>query len=38
MIYIAIGIVGTWIWILYEAKTAPYYDEKTNTFYKKTKK
>ena len=37
MIYIAIGIVGTWIWILYEVKTAPYYDEKTNTFYKKRK-
>lgn len=37
MIYIAIGIVGTWIWILYEAKIAPYYDEETKRFYKKRK-
>jgi hypothetical protein len=38
MLYIAIGLVGTWIWIAYEVKRAPYYDEDTNTFYKKPKK
>lgn len=38
MLYIAIGLIGTWIWIAYEVKCAPYYDEDTNTFYKKRKK
>ena len=35
MLYIIIGLVGTWIWIAYEIKNAPYYDEDTDTFYKK---
>lgn len=34
MIYILIGIVGAWLWIWYEAKNAPFYDEQTNKFYK----
>lgn len=38
MWYIAIGLVGTWIWIAYEIKNTPYYDEDTKTFYKKRKK
>lgn len=38
MLYILIGFVGTWIWIAYETKNAPYYDEDTNTFHKKRKK
>ena len=38
MLYIIIGLVGTWIWIAYEIKNAPYYDEDTKTFYKKRKK
>ena len=27
MIYFIIGIVGTWIWIMYEVYTAPMMDE-----------
>jgi hypothetical protein len=38
MLYIVIGLIGTWIWIAYEIKNAPYYDEDTDTFYKKRKK
>jgi hypothetical protein len=38
MLYIAIGLIGTWIWIAYEIKNAPYYDEDTNTFHKKPPK
>ena len=38
MSYIEIGLICTWIWIAYEFKCAPYYNEKTNTFYKKRKK
>lgn len=38
MLYIAIGLIGTWIWIAYEIKNAPYYDEDTDTFHKKPKK
>ena len=38
MLYIAIGLIGTWIWIAYEVKLAPYYDEDTKTFHKKPKK
>ena len=38
MLYIAIGLIGTWIWIAYEIKSAPYYDEDTDTFHKKPKK
>ncbi len=38
MLYIAIGLIGTWIWITYEVKRAPYYDEDTKTFHKKPKK
>jgi len=38
MLYIAIGLIGTWIWIVYEIKNAPYYDEDTDTFHKKPPK
>ena len=38
MVYIAIGLIGTALWIAYEIYTAPWYDEDTNTFYKKRKK
>ena len=38
MLYIAIGLIGTWIWIAYEVKRAPYYNEDTDIFYKKPKK
>ena len=38
MLYIVIGLIGTWIWIAYEIKNAPYYDVDTDTFYKKRKK
>ena len=38
MMYIAIGLIGTGLWIAYEIYTAPWYDEDTNTFYKKRKK
>jgi len=34
MIYIVIGILGTILWIAYEIKRAPFYDEKTGKFYK----
>ena len=35
MIYILIGIAGAWIWITYEMKNAPIYDETTGKFYTK---
>lgn len=38
MLYIALGLIGTFIWIAYEIKNAPYYDEDTDTFYYKKKK
>ena len=38
MLYIAIGLIGTWIWIAYEVKRTPYYDEDNKTFHKKPKK
>jgi hypothetical protein len=31
-------VVLAWAWIVWEWTNAPYYDEKTNTFYKKNKK
>ena len=38
MLYILIGFTCTWIWVAYETKNAPFYDEDTDTFYKKRKK
>ena len=38
MLYILIGLIGTWVWIAYEAKCAPYSDEDIKTFHKKPKK
>ena len=38
MLYIVIGIVATALWMAYEVKNAPYYDEDTKTFHKKRKK
>ena len=38
MLYIAIGMIGTALWIAYEIYRAPFYDEDTDTFYKKRKK
>ena len=38
MLYIAIGLIGTGLWIAYEIYTAPWYDEDTDTFYYKKKK
>ena len=36
--YICIGLIGEGLWIALEIYRAPWYDEKTNTFYKKPKK
>lgn len=33
LLYIAIGLLGTALWIAYEIKRAPYYDEQTHKFY-----
>jgi hypothetical protein len=38
LLYIGIGLLGTGLWIAYEICTAPFYDEDTDTFYKKPKK
>ena len=34
MLYILIGIIGTFLWLAYEIKRAPFYDEETDKFYK----
>jgi len=36
--YIGLVLIGAGLWISLEMYRAPWYDEKTNTFYKKRKK